>query len=53
VQNNNPKSEMPAMKERAAKDKEKQARKKSVERERAGHADGTAIPTKRSPRAAD
>jgi hypothetical protein len=53
MQNNNPKSEMPAMKERAAKDKDKQARNKSIEREKAGHADGIAIPTKRSPHAAD
>jgi hypothetical protein len=40
MQNNNPKSEMPAMKEKAAKDKDKQARQKSIDQERIGHSKG-------------
>jgi hypothetical protein len=40
MQNNNPKSEMPAMKEKAAKDKDKQGRQKSIDKERAGHTHG-------------
>jgi len=40
MQNNNPKSEMPAMKEKAAKDKDKQARQKSIDKERLGQIKG-------------
>lgn len=36
MRNNKPKSEMPAMKEKAAKDKDKQARQKSIDKERIG-----------------
>ena len=36
MRNNKPKSEMPAMKEKAAKDKDKQARQKSIDKERMG-----------------
>jgi hypothetical protein len=53
VQNNDPKSEMPAMKERAAKDRDKQARNRSIERERAGHAERTTTPAKEKPLAED
>lgn len=36
--NNNPKSEMPAMKEKAAKEKDKQARQSSIDKERTSRA---------------
>jgi hypothetical protein len=36
MRNNKPKSEIPAMKERASKDKDKQARQKSIDKERMG-----------------
>jgi hypothetical protein len=38
MQNTNPKSELPAMKEKAAKDKNKEARQKSIDMERKGRA---------------
>jgi len=41
MQNSNPKSELPAMKEKAAKDKDKQARQKSIDKERQGRAAST------------
>jgi hypothetical protein len=40
MRNNNPKSELPAMKEKAAKDKNKQARQRSIESEKKGRAGG-------------
>jgi hypothetical protein len=36
MRNSNPKSEMPAMKENATKDKDRQARQKSTDQERVG-----------------
>lgn len=38
MQNSNPKSDLPAMKEQAAKDKDKEPRQKSTDKERNGRA---------------
>jgi hypothetical protein len=43
MRNNKPKSEMPAMKEKAAKDKDKQARQKSIDKERMGRTRGGGV----------
>jgi hypothetical protein len=40
MRNSKPKSEMPAMKEKATKDKNKQARQKSLDKEKMGRAGG-------------
>jgi hypothetical protein len=41
MRNSKPNSEMPAMKEKAAKDKDKQARQKSIDKEKKGRAGGS------------
>ena len=39
MQNTNPKSELPAIKEKAAKDKDKEGRQKSIDKERKARTD--------------
>jgi hypothetical protein len=41
MRNSKPKSEMPAMKEKATKDRDKQARQKSIDKEKKGRAGGS------------
>jgi hypothetical protein len=40
MRNSKPKSEVPAMKEKAAKDKNRQARQKSIDKEKKGRVSG-------------
>jgi hypothetical protein len=49
MQNNHPKSELPAMKEKAAKDEYQQARQKSIDKERAGHGGGIGNSNEKKP----